>query len=42
LAGTIQSHQSITNPLVFPQVNAPGNWLAGKCSARGRFANLRS
>lgn len=28
VGGTVPSHQSITNPLVFPQGNTAGGWLS--------------
>lgn len=42
VAGSVPSHQSMTNPLVFPQVNTTGNWLPSKAKLSGRFANLRA
>jgi len=42
VGGSVPSHQSMTNPLVFPQINATGNWLPNKAHMSGRFSNLRA
>lgn len=42
VGGTVPSHQSITNPLVFPQINSSGNWLPTKAELTGRFSNIRA
>lgn len=43
LGGQVPSHQSLTNPLVFPQFNSSTTpWLQGKVTQSQRFSNLRA